>query len=1413
MSTPPRDGRGTLALVAPYVPPALLRSLSRQPARLPGIEPVRAATLLLDIAGFTPVVVSLSAAGPRGIDALGRLLTRYHAEVLGVVEAHGGVVYQFAGDSILACFEVEGEETDAEVAHRAAGCALEIQARLERLGRVEVLGQAFVVQSRIGLGFGDCHRLLLGSPDTWLHSVITGPPLAAAVVGEQEARAGEVIVSPELWERLPEGKAGGPRRGSFLLSALPPARLGRRAAPVAVDAGLAARASRLLPPSLFTKVTTGHQEFIGDFRDITCLFIRCGGLDHLGDAEALGRDLGQFYELLQREANDYGGTLLQTDFTDKGDVFFILFGAPTAQENKELLATQLARKVLKSRARFPFLSRLQAGIATGHAYCGNVGSASRKGYTAVGEVVNVASRLLTYRADDGILIDAATERKARQDTSAALLADARLKGIDHPVAIYEVKAERKPQRGLLIGSHGEVVGRREELTALADLAERAFREAGRTCVLSGEAGIGKSRLSAWLVEDASRHGAQVLSGACFSYEMYTPFFPWKEALRGFLQLSESDSREAQVAAIRAELDKVEGVGPEWLPVVAGVLGLGLEEDAQTRALEARRKNEVLFQIVFELIRQRATGAPLLLLFEDVHWADRLSLDLIEYVAARIQSVPALLLATSRPDPQLQALLAQPGCRAIELSQMSPEDVRKLIRARMRLEVPSLALEELVLGKVQGNPFFVESIVHSLLEQGHLVDGEGGRRVLGDSFSEIAIPDSIQDVVLSRIDRLPETDQTLLKVAAVIGRVFTLEAVRALLPEAFDQAVLLGAIHDLSGFGLILLEAEEPVTCAFKHVVIRDVAYQTLLVSSREELHRRFARHLETRAAGNLADSAGLLAHHFLAGNDEEKALEYSLLAARSARARYANKAALHHYQRAIELLQRPRSPAREGGALRGVRRERAQTLLQAGSYADSIELFEECLQAEPGRSERAEIHVGLGRAHQEKGESGRAIQELERALKLLGRRAPRSLPALYLRVLGVLALRGLRAIFPWMFPPVPEGRRPDYLKQLSTLIALIKIYYFVDVNKLIWSVLVATHMADRSRSEYGQSLAAANTCALLFGAGLLRGARRSGERALQLAQRAQDPLAEGIAQSRLATQATFADELSRAVPLHQEAVRTFRHVGDVWEQQTSLMLLATTHFLRSELETAEMLYTEMGSVGRQVKALMHQAWAYSWAPFCRYLQGRQPAFEVMIDLGQGLDLSVLVNDLANQCAALNHLAAVAVREGDAEEAARFAVRSFQSIWRYQVLVPFLQIGLVDAAEAALFALEQGAGSVPRKELLKVVRRGCWKARLIGRVYPYLRGPALRVTARALALEQGPGRAGPVFDQAIALLEGTPHRWELGVALLDAATALPERRAQLAARAREVFAAIGAVAELRRVERLVGEAPVVERRAS
>jgi adenylate cyclase len=1394
----------TLASLAPYVPAAVVRKLAQgNGAPLPPVEPVHAASLLLDIAGFTPIVSSLSGAGPRGIDALQRLLSSYFTEMIEGVRELGGDIYQFAGDSILACFEPEKGEADADVVRRAARCGSHVQRRLAGFGSVELLGQRFTLSSRVGVGFGECHRVVLGEPDQWLHPALIGQPLEQAVAAEKRASGGEVILSPEAAALLPPGTRGEWRDG-FLRFEPPEQITARPARPQLAGGALAmGQCSQLLHPELLRKIITSHQGFTGDFRDITCVFARVGARRSHDEADAFVRELNTFFTFAQRESSLYRGVLLMTDFTDKGNVLYFVFGAPTAQENKEQLACHFASKLMREQAAFPFIHELRIGIATGPAYWGEMGAPSRKGSWALGEVVNIAARLMAHAREPGIHVDANTERKLHPEYTTVHVEDARLKGVSRVVPVYRVQAEPRQVRSLLVKAQGEIVGRRAELGRLIQAVEESLQGAGRICVISGEPGIGKSRLSSRWGDEAEARGAGTLYGICYSYETFTPFFPWKEVLVQLFQLHEAEAPEAQLERIRHEFQGLEGVGLEWAPVLAGIIGLSVVEDARTAEVDARRRNQQVFHIIHQLLVKRAEASPLLLFFEDVHWADRISLDLIEYVAARLAPLRVTLLVTMRPGEALRSLHVLDNFFSLELSQLSEEDTRELLRLHLKLEPPNTALEDLLMAKVQGNPFFIESLVGGLVEEGLLETRPGGQRVLRRSLQSIRIPDSIQDVVLHRIDLLPELEKLIVKVASVIGRIFTLDAVHALLPEGIELDEARRAMWTLTHLGLILLELEEPYTCIFKHIVIRDVAYNTLLVSGREELHRRLARFLEEKAADNPVKPAGILAYHYLAGSDEVKGLEYTLMAARAAKRQYANEEAIHHYNKALEVLSTTEALRPEVilENTREVMLELAQTLLQAGDYAAAIHMFEQRLGDEEADDLRAEIHVGLGRAYQERGETGRAIQELERALTLMGRHTPRSTAGLVLSTAGQLGLHLLGLLFPRLLRPVPYKRLPLFMKQLSTLILLIKIYYFVDIAKLTWATLVAINMAERSRSEYGLSLASGYYGTLLFGSGLLKRSARYCQRALEFGRRSHDAVAEGLALSRIGTEAIFANDLQRALAVEEQAIGILRQVGERWEVQTCLMMLATSQFLSSRFEAAERYYREMGAMGLELNARTHQGWAHAWVPMCRYLRGDGEVKALWAELEQGHRISTEVNDLANQCACLNHLANLAVREQRVEEAAQLAVRAFDTVWRYQVLVPFLQIGLVDAAEAALFALEEGATSVPRSKLWRIVRRGSLKARALARLYPYLKGPALRVTARALRLRKGPAAAEPVFQQAIDVLKQGPNRWEAGVAYLDAAVALPHRRAELLACAREIFTGIGAQAELRRVERL------------
>lgn len=1390
---------GATGQLASYVPRTVLGLLPSTPnGAIRRSMPVRAAILIADIEGSTAFISAFAGEGHEGLDALHLFLRRYYGAMIEVITAFGGTVYQFAGDAILACFQHAPGEDDRVLAQRALAASIELRDRAATLGSVSRGDRTLEVRCKFGLSFGDGHRLLLGDMGQWIHPLLVGPNVESAVRAEKLARGGELIVSEALLRAVPIPVPAVRREGHYRISdhalLLPvdePERTDRPLPQPMLD-----QVIRFVPPQLARRVGTGREDLIGDIREITALFLR---FDLAGDEDLPSRvnDVNHFFSAVQQLAATYSGWLSQTDFTDKGNVLFVIFGAPTATEHKESMAARLAWKLLGELDRFPFLRQVQVGIATGPAYCGNVGAASRKGYTTIGQVAHLASRLMSLGEGTAVHVDMNTARELSKDFGLSAVDGLHLKGVPEPVPVFRLRSRSSLDHDQTdTAPRTLLVGRKAELAQLHASLERVATEGGQVLLLSGEAGIGKTSVAARAVEDARGMGFKALLGACFSFEMFTPYFPWRDLLSALLGLDPLEGRDRAVARIREALAGLEDAGPAWAPVVAGALGLKVEELPLTRNLEARSKHRRLFDIALQLIERQAAHGPLLLVVEDAHWADAISAELIEHVASGLGPLPIALLITSRPGETLPRLTRLPRLQHVALDRLPSTDAARLVRARLPLELPNLGLEDMILSKAQGNPFFIESIVQGLVER-YGRSQLAGSMAIPEKMAEITIPDSIQDVVLGRIDHLDPTDQALIKTASVIGRVFALDDLLPLLAPDIAEPAARASIKRLGDLGMLDVESQDPLVLAFHHVLIQNVAYSAQLISNRARLHSRFAESIEARHSQ--ARPAGLLAYHYLAAGDQTRALDYSLQAARSAREQYASRDAIHHYTTALGLLDQIGAPA---ATRRGVQRELAQALLQEGSYPEAIRLLEEVLGAADTALERADCYEGLGRIYSDCGESRLAIMALETSLSLSGRRVPRSLPGLGLAVVGAaLAL---------LVPATPSGARGGtggvaalQLQQLMTLISMIRIYYFVDAPKLVWATLVALDLGRRTGSDLGNSLARIYLSTLLSAGFLLERSRVEANIGLELARKAGDPVAEATALSRLGNEATFANRLDEGEEYANRAWRMFRDVGEMWEIMTAVMLRGVTQFLKGEFDPAVRSFLEMATMARVLNARRHQAWCHGWAPMCRYLLGRAEAEATRGELEQALAVSVQLEDQANITTAHNHLANLAVREGDVEGAATAAVACFDAVWAYHVMVPFCQKGLIDAAEAALFALERGAVSVPRRKLRRIVWLAQRKAALIGRWYPYLAGPALRIRARALRLFKGVEAAEPVFDQAIQVLAASPNRWEHGVALLDASEALPHRAEALRAQARAVFEAAELLGELRRLERLGG----------
>jgi len=1367
-------------------------------------EQLRGAVMFVDLAGFTPLVMSLCAAGQRGIETLQGILTSYFGKLIEGIYAHGGDVYGFAGDAMLVGFSAENGESDADVMARAVTSATRARADLAAYENLDALGEQHRMQLKFGLSFGDYHYLLLGHEDFWYTPLLFGRPVRAAIDAEHHAQGGEILVDRKIWSRLPSPKSGSSVNGFMKLQSvcervsnfvfqqpLPDARQDRE---------LLEDCAHFIEPVFFQQAITSHSGFSGDYREVTCLFARFADLPMEGDVEEALSRLTDVYRHVQESAKTYGAILNRIELADKGFVFLFILGAPVAMENKCTLAGRLALKL--SQPPFSFPHRVHIGMATGHGYCGDVGAPQRKDYTVTGEVVNLAARLMTYAEAGGIYADTITRERFDDRLIVTDIPNVVLKGLPEPVTIARLHSETTGHRGGLLHFADRMVGRSAELSRLLDLHQETLAGALRICAVVGEPGLGKSRIAGAFLEKLPETGCRSHVGACYSHDQSTPYSGWKDLLADFLGISDTGDSEQARDRLSHRIRELDGVSPEWSPVLARIMGIAAEEEALTRNLEPGQKTRRVFQIILELIERKARNEPLVLCFDDVHWIDDVSLRLIGYLCQNLQSHAVFLLLLSRSREPLSALENHPGFSLLELGRLSSDASRSLLRHKLAHHELDVKLESQILDKAEGNPFYIEFMVRDILEQNVLESSNDGRLDFRPDSRQVRLPDTLQDLVLTRIDRLDEDQKTVLRIASVVGRMFEYELIKSLLPPTLKVVALGEILTRLESSDLVLVASNSPLTCYFKHVVIRDVVYETLPLHRREDLHKKIGRYYEACSETDVDERSELLAYHFLAGRELERGLTHTVSAGRRAAVKFANQDAVFHFTKALEILGRDEFTTRHEDRLM-VREQLAKVYRQAGMYPEATNLFMQCLERPTSPIRRADIHIGLGHVYQEAGQATLAIEELEKALRLLGRRVPHGDLPVVLAIVWELMLRAVKRGMPFSSRPVGGEKKLRYKKQYDVLAVLGLIYFFIELKKTAWTVFNLLKVAERLQSPEELCLAYSNYAVALMGRGFVRRASIYCEKSLELAKEIDNPSILGRAYIRTGTLGIYTNDPRLSLRSYEKGVQIFKQIGGRWDQLSALGGMTAAYTLCTEFDMTDRLFSEIEEIATELDSKMHLAWAKCWRPFYRYLLGREEAEDARHAIRASIPFSMECNDTSTQFLANGHLCAIAVRENDAVGAAWLADETFDALWKNRARLPVRtpQMAWIYAAEAALFALERDVGEVPHKRLHAIVRRATAHVVRIGKRFPYVLGPGMRVQAGYRVCSGDAKHSRASFERAFEILEKSPDRWQTGVAYYDASRFFPERAEELGMKARDIFEAHELKAELRRLERL------------
>lgn len=482
------------------------------------------------------------------------------------------------------------------------------------------------------------------------------------------------------------------------------------------------------------------------------------------------------------------------------------------------------------------------------------------------------------------------------------------------------------------------VGRERELDLLCDAFSRAAAGQGQVVFIAGEAGIGKSRLLAELRQRLAGKPFRWVEGRCASYGMGTPFLPVTDALRRYLEIEDSDDEASATGKITAELERL---GPDvgWtLPFVKQALSLQVGDDT-VRALDSASRRSELFRALRALMLRAAELEPIVLVVEDLHWIDPASEEYLSFVDEVIPTARVLLLLSHRSG------YAQPfGDRTyhqrVTLSPLSGEHAAVMTRSILgTAEIPH-ELRSLIARKAEGNPFFVEELTKSLLEDGSLCQ-EDGRIVLARNLSDITVPDTIQDILIARIDRLAEESRRAIQVASVIGREFALRLL-ARISEAGEH--IRTQVEELRGLELVYEKALHPeLAYMFKHALTHDVAYESVIGDRRKALHRTIGLAIEELYADRLAEHYETLAHHFSRGEDWERALSYHERSAEKAAENHASRAVVEHCREALRIAEKLGAAVPKEGRRR-LYEHLGHSCFHLSDYAASAEAYEKAAQ-------------------------------------------------------------------------------------------------------------------------------------------------------------------------------------------------------------------------------------------------------------------------------------------------------------------------------------------------------------------------------------------------------------------------------------------------------------------------------------
>jgi len=700
----------------------------------------------------------------------------------------------------------------------------------------------------------------------------------------------------------------------------------RRAKGAAAEAESAL--SRYIPKELVAKLNAARTEdrMVGERRVVTMMF--CDVMGSTAAAEQLDPEdwtevINKAFEFMIKPVYKYEGMVARL----MGDAILAFFGAPIAHEDDPQRAAlagldiisgmQPLRGQIKREYGIDFNVRI--GINTGTVVVGAVGSDLRMEYTALGDAVNVASRLETAAEPGTILISQDTQHLIKPSFDLQEMGELSLKGKAAPLRTYRVIRRRRAsdRRMGIAGNQAPLIGRDHEFTQLKDVLAQAEDGIGRIVSVISEAGLGKSRLIGEALSDRRNFPDKLTYQInCRSYESSQAYSLIRHLLHQLMGIEGDEAVDIYLNKLDMLISSLESTQiPTSKWVLQTLIGLELEEDAPPLEGEAFKRE--LYRVTDVLFESLFSETPAVLVFEDIHWSDSASIELLQHLLPFVEKLPLVMTFSFRPDRGAPSWTVKQKAdeeffhryTEIRLSALSHGDSNTLINSLLAdPDIPE-RMREQIIDRSGGNPFFIEEVLRTLIDNRVLIREET-KGIVGDAVNwyadaeavKVQIPDSLQSLLTARIDLLDEDVHQTLQLASVIGRRFQKQVLVAVSDEeqggSHQIEVHLGNLMRLEMIDETVRQPE--VEYSFRNPMIQETAYKSILKKRRRELHLRVAESLENLYPDQLNELAPLLGYHYAEGTNNRQALKYYIKAGDNAYRLYANALAISHYNAALE---------------------------------------------------------------------------------------------------------------------------------------------------------------------------------------------------------------------------------------------------------------------------------------------------------------------------------------------------------------------------------------------------------------------------------------------------------------------------------------------------------------------------------